>query len=254
MLLRTTAQSDVPAASRSGVGCLTLTCIHGATEMKLVICDTGRKASMLVKASKNMPTLKTLVVIQETTLTDDIIDAGKDTSIEILSFPHMMEVGRNCIHSPVPPKPETICTICYTSGTTGNPKGVIVSHRAMIANIAAAIHHVDTLFTMSNEDIHLAYLPLAHMFERLNQLLMLQHGAKIGFNSGDIRQLLEDLAILKPTFFPTVPRLLNRIFDKVQQTLAGNPVKTALFNLAINRKMVLLKRFLTRPNGLDLLS
>jgi len=222
--------------------------IINQTEMKLVICDTGPKAFMLVQAALNMTSLTTLVVIQATTLTDDIINAGKDAGIEVVSFQHMMEIGRNCTHSPVLPKPETICTICYTSGTTGNPKGVIVSHQAMIANISAAIFHVDTLFNLSSDDVHLSYLPLAHMYERLNQLLILQHGARIGFNSGDIRLLLEDLAILKPTFFPTVPRLLNRIFDKIQQNLAGNIISTFLFNLAINRKLVLLKRGIVTKN------
>jgi long-chain acyl-CoA synthetase len=216
--------------------------IINQTEMELVVCDTGPKADMLIQAAARMASLKTLVVIQANSLTEDVIKAGKEANIDVLTFSDMMEIGRNCLHVPVKPKPETICTICYTSGTTGSPKGVVVSHEAMIANVAAAIHHVSSIFTLTHEDVHMAYLPLAHMFERLNQLILLQYGARIGFNSGDIRLLLEDLAILKPTIFPTVPRLLNRIYDKVQQSLAGNRIKSALFHLAVNRKMVLLKR------------
>lgn len=93
-----------------------------------------------------------------------------------------------------------------------------------------------------HDDVHLSYLPLAHMFERLVhvspissylkekknqlhihlgflscdlQLMMVQHGARIGFSRGDVRLLTEDLQALKPTIFPTVPRLVNRIYDKV---------------------------------------
>merc|ERR1712176_1555488 len=68
---------------------------------------------------------------------------------------------------------------------------------------------------VSKDDIHLSYLPLAHVFERAVQLFLLGSGARIGFFRGDVLKLLDDLVELKPTFFPSVPRLLNKIYDKI---------------------------------------
>lgn len=222
--------------------------IINQTEMKLVVCDTGPKAEMLVKVADRMPSLEVLVVMQEKTLTKEIVEAGKRAGVAVHTFTEMMEIGQTKLHNPVPPRPDTICTVCYTSGTTGNPKGVVLSHKAMIACTAAALKHAERLLQLTHEDSHMAYLPLAHMFERLNQLTMIQHGARIGFNSGDIRRLLDDLAIVKPTIFPTVPRLLNRIYDKVHQDVSGSFIKSTLLRLAINRKTALLKRGIITNN------
>ena len=66
------------------------------------------------------------------------------------------------------------------------------------------------------DDVHLSYLPLAHAFERTLQEAVVMNGARIGFFSGDVKLLMEDMAVLQPTILPIVPRLLNRIYDKVR--------------------------------------
>ena len=68
---------------------------------------------------------------------------------------------------------------------------------------------------MSNDDIHISYLPLSHMMERICQAMIFQSGGRIGFYRGDVKLLIEDIQVLKPTLFVSVPRLLNRIYDKV---------------------------------------
>ena len=81
-------------------------------------------------------------------------------------------------------------------------------------------------FTMTNEDVYISYLPLAHMMERVCQAMVLQSGGRIGFFRGDIKLLIEDIQALKPTLFLSVPRLLNRIYDKVGVQL--NALKDSL--------------------------
>ena len=81
-------------------------------------------------------------------------------------------------------------------------------------------------FTMTNEDVYISYLPLAHMMERVCQAMVLQSGGRIGFFRGDIKLLIEDIQALKPTMFLSVPRLLNRIYDKVGVQL--NALKDSL--------------------------
>ena len=70
-------------------------------------------------------------------------------------------------------------------------------------------------FSLSNEDVHISYLPLAHMMERICQAMVFTNGGKIGFYRGDVKLLIEDIQALKPTMFVSMPRLLNRVYDKV---------------------------------------
>ena len=70
-------------------------------------------------------------------------------------------------------------------------------------------------YTTSNDDVYISYLPLAHMMERICQAMLLQDGGKIGFYRGDVKLLIEDIQALRPTVFVSVPRLLNRVYDKV---------------------------------------
>uniref|UniRef100_A0A8C1QGN2 Arachidonate--CoA ligase n=1 Tax=Cyprinus carpio TaxID=7962 RepID=A0A8C1QGN2_CYPCA len=85
------------------------------------------------------------------------------------------------------------------------------------------------------QDTHISYLPLAHMFERVVQGVILMHGARIGYFQGDIRILMDDLSTLKPTVFPVVPRLLNRMFDKIYGQV-NSPLKRRILEFAFRRK------------------
>ncbi|KAG0310196.1 hypothetical protein BGZ99_000597 [Dissophora globulifera] len=98
-------------------------------------------------------------------------------------------------------------------------------------------------FIPSVGDTHISYLPLAHVFERLCQGVMISGAARIGYYQGDTLKLLDDVAILQPTVFVSVPRLFNRIYDKV---LAGVKAKGGiaafLFNRAYETKKANLRR------------
>jgi long-subunit acyl-CoA synthetase (AMP-forming) len=101
-----------------------------------------------------------------------------------------------------------LCTqsICYTSGTTGNPKGAMLTH----LNLTAACCANQGDLPIYTTDVHCSYLPLAHIFERILQVMYFAKGASVGFYTGDVINLLPDLQELKPTIFPSVPRLFNR--------------------------------------------
>ena len=86
-------------------------------------------------------------------------------------------------------------------------------------------------------DRYLSYLPLAHMFERVSQATVLMMGGKIGFYQGDIKKLVDDMKELKPTIFCTVPRLLNRIYSKINENLEkSSPIKRAIFKYSFAQK------------------
>uniref|UniRef100_A0A8B9CF31 Arachidonate--CoA ligase n=1 Tax=Anser brachyrhynchus TaxID=132585 RepID=A0A8B9CF31_9AVES len=95
------------------------------------------------------------------------------------------------------------------------------------------------------EDVHISYLPLAHMFERMVQSVVYCHGGRIGFFQGDIRLLSDDMKALRPTIFPVVPRLLNRMYDKVNTSL-----KRWILEFAAKRKKAEVRNGIIRNDSL----
>uniref|UniRef100_A0A1J3FDR2 Long-chain-fatty-acid--CoA ligase n=1 Tax=Noccaea caerulescens TaxID=107243 RepID=A0A1J3FDR2_NOCCA len=155
------------------------------------------------------------------------------SGVTIVSYQKLLSQGRTSLHPFIPPKPEDIATICYTSGTTGTPKGVMLSHGNLIANVAGSAADVDFI----PDDVYISYLPLAHIYERANQIMGVYGGVAVGFYQGDHLKLIDDLAVLRPTVFCSVPRLYNRIYDGVTNAIkASGAVKRRLFQVAYNAK------------------
>ncbi len=135
-----------------------------------------------------------------------------------------------------PPKPSDLATICYTSGTTGDPKGALISHGALTANLAGVRARMEHI-VLGTSDVHISYLPLAHMFERLIVEMCFAVGASIGFYRGDISKIFEDINALKPTLFVSVPRIYSRLSERIRDSVRKQGfVSRALFNLALWNK------------------
>ncbi|KAF7483062.1 Hypothetical predicted protein [Marmota monax] len=98
-------------------------------------------------------------------------------------------------------------------------------------------------------DVHFSYLPLAHMFERMVQSVVYCHGGRVGFFQGDIRLLSDDMKALRPTIFPVVPRLLNRMYDKIFSQ-ADTPLKRWLLEFAARRKQAEVRSGIIRNNSI----
>eukprot|EP00002_Diphylleia_rotans_P018761 TRINITY_DN362_c0_g3_i3.p1 TRINITY_DN362_c0_g3~~TRINITY_DN362_c0_g3_i3.p1 ORF type:complete len:674 (-),score=143.08 TRINITY_DN362_c0_g3_i3:332-2353(-) len=234
--------SDLACASYSLVsvplydtlGASTVSFITQQSEIKLIICSKD-KIKIVRDAAPSCPTLKFIILM------DDIDQADKDffltNNIQLLSFAEVESQGKGNPRDPIPPNADDLFTICYTSGTTGNPKGAMLTHKNIIANIAGVLRHFNTGedyvpgLSFDIGDIHISYLPASHVFERLMQATMLGHGCAIGFYQGDVIKLMDDIAVLRPTIFPSVPRLLNRLYDKISGAIreAGG-AKEFLFN------------------------
>ena len=125
---------------------------------------------------------------------------------------------------------DELATIVYTSGTTGKPKGVMLSHNNILTNAYAALQ----LLTVRPDDSFLSFLPLSHTFERTcGYYLTIMCGATVSYARG-IPQLGEDLQTLRPTMLISVPRIYERIWGAIRAKLdEGSPLKKKLFMLAV---------------------
>ncbi|XP_004428141.1 PREDICTED: long-chain-fatty-acid--CoA ligase 5 isoform X1 [Ceratotherium simum simum] len=223
--------------------------IVNKADITTVICDTLQKASILIENVEKCltPDLKMIIIMDP--FDDDLKQRGEKSGIEILSLFDAENLGKENFRKPVPPRPEDLSIICFTSGTTGDPKGAMITHQNIVSNTAAFLKFMEGSFQPTPEDITISYLPLAHMFERIVQAVVYSCGAKVGFFQGDIRLLPDDMKALKPTVFPTVPRLLNRVYDKVQNE-ARTPLKKFLLNLAVAIKFSEVKRGVIRHDSI----
>jgi long-chain acyl-CoA synthetase len=126
---------------------------------------------------------------------------------------------------------ETLATICYTSGTSGRPKGVMLSHGNIIANVTSC----QETHMARPTDVFLSILPLSHMFERTGgYYLPLSLGAKVVYARG-VAELADDLAAQAPTVMFAVPRIFERFHARVDEALAKSPARRWLFRQCAER-------------------
>jgi long-chain acyl-CoA synthetase len=126
--------------------------------------------------------------------------------------------------------PDSLASIVYTSGTTGHPKGVMLSHKNMLWNAWSGLHSM----MVFPDDQHLSFLPLSHTLERtVGYYLMMMVGAKVAFNRS-IPELAEDIQIIKPTIMITVPRIFERVHAKIIAKLdQESMIKRFLFDSSV---------------------
>jgi long-chain acyl-CoA synthetase len=126
--------------------------------------------------------------------------------------------------------PEDICTFIYTSGTTGPPKGCVISH----GNYRAMLDMVNETSVIEEGDLTYLYLPLAHSFALLIQLGSYDLGTAIAYWERDPLKILPNLAELKPTYFPSVPRIFEKIYTAATSAIEKEGgLKKAIFEWAI---------------------
>jgi long-chain acyl-CoA synthetase len=123
------------------------------------------------------------------------------------------------------PAEDDLAALVYTSGTTGKPKGVMLTHRNVMSNVRSIVSLVAPL----PEDVFLSFLPLSHTFERTaGYYLPIAAGSCVAY-ARSVALLAEDLKTVRPTMLISVPRIYERVFAKLQETLAPSPFKTRLF-------------------------
>jgi long-chain acyl-CoA synthetase len=132
---------------------------------------------------------------------------------------------------PEPPDKTQLAGIVYTSGTTGKPKGVMLTHDNVVNDLHAVMQRVKAF----PEDVFLSFLPLSHTFERTaGYYLAIATGSCVAY-ARSVAQLAQDMKQVKPTVLISVPRIYERVYAKVQESLASSSFKRKLFEAAVNK-------------------
>jgi long-chain acyl-CoA synthetase len=155
------------------------------------------------------------------------------------SYLCQIALGRKNRVPSVQPAAGEVAGLLYTSGTTGNPKGVVLTHGNFISNVNAA----HACFPMREDDVTCSFLPWAHSFGQTAELhTMLSLGAAMGL-AESVNTLLDDFLLVRPTVLLAVPRIFNRIYDGLQKRMADEkPLRRKLFErgMAVSRQRRLL--------------
>ncbi|KAK4692992.1 hypothetical protein P7C71_g4315, partial [Lecanoromycetidae sp. Uapishka_2] len=196
----------------------------------------------LLKLKPRLPSLKVIISL-------DPLDHGEregyskaavlsamaaDLDVRIYSIDQIEAIG--AANGPPlyhPPLPSDIITINYTSGTTGPPKGVTLTHTAAVAAATNSL----IMGLQGPQDSMLSYLPLAHIYARMSEHGALWAGGQIAYFHGDILSLVDDLQQVRPTSFTSVPRLYNRFGGAIRAATVQQPgVKGAIARHIVSTK------------------
>ena len=186
---------------------------------KLLVLEGSEQWEKLAPVVAQMPKIARFVSLKR------IANANEAKLVHAEDWLPKQGAGFNVL----PVAADALATIVYTSGTTGRPKGVMLTHRNILSNASSALQ----TFSVYPSDKFLSFLPMSHMLERMSgYYLPIMAGATVAY-ARSVPQLAEDLLSQQPTILVSVPRIYERVYTRINEQLAtGSPIKRKLFNLA----------------------
>jgi long-chain acyl-CoA synthetase len=192
--------------------------VVGNSGAKAVICEDASQIAKIRAVAERLPDLETIIAIDPS---GDVGDA--------ISLADLRERGRGGDPAELERRQEALTlddpfTLIYTSGTTGPPKGCILTH----GNYRSVCSMAEASGVVIPGEVNYLFLPLAHAFALLIQLISFDVGATIAYFSGDPQQIIPELSETKPTYFPSVPRIFEKLYTIVTQNADRDQLQQAI--------------------------
>ncbi|CAN8270590.1 unnamed protein product [Cochlearia groenlandica] len=213
------------------------------TQVSTLICDS-KQLKKLSAIRSSLETVKNIIYIEEDGLDVDSDDLNSLGDITVSSITEVEKMGKKSSVPPSLPSKNGVAVIMFTSGSTGLPKGVMITHGNLVATAAGVMKVIPKL---DKNDTYIAYLPLAHVFELEAEIVVFTSGCAIGYGSAmtltDTSNKIKrgtkgDVSVLKPTIMTAVPAILDRVREGVLKKVEekGGIAKT-LFDFAYKRRL-----------------
>ncbi|KAG8184560.1 hypothetical protein JTE90_007676 [Oedothorax gibbosus] len=218
-------------------GLQSLLFIINQAHLSVVIVNNVENGLKILRSAEQLPTLQTVVTMDPPS--PELEKVAKEVNLKLISFADLEKLGEMNKKELVLPKPDDLFCIPYTSGTTGVPKGAMLTHKNLISCVASLVVGYGDAGVFGGTIISL--LPPAHIYEIANEVCSLYFARRIAFYSDDIKKLMDEVKILKPAILPFVPRILNAVYTHVMDSVKGSYVKSLLLKTALQRKKKLLQ-------------
>lgn len=205
------------------------------SEAEFLIVEDNKQFEKLVEIANSLTKIKRIIAIEP--IKQDLIEK-LNFDKTIITYEEFVQMGIEELHTHPDKfefsidsiKEDEMATIVYTSGTTGNPKGAIITHKALcqvLLNIKKF-----SLNAFDNNDRLLTFLPLSHVLGRCESFFPIVFGCQSVY-AESINKIISNISIAKPTLMVAVPRIFEKIYEKTMSTLEDNLLKKSLFDWAM---------------------
>jgi long-chain acyl-CoA synthetase len=191
--------------------------VAGNSESRYVVCEDAGQVAKIAQVRDRLPRLEGVIVI------DPSGDVGDAMSLDELRKRGRARDVAEVAQRSAAVSPEDPFTFIYTSGTTGPPKGCVLSH----GNYRSVVDMCETASVLHDGDVVYLYLPLAHSFALLIELVAIDLGGTIAYWGGDPKGIVGELMAVRPHYLPSVPRIFEKIYTLVTSTNDPEKIRAA---------------------------